>query len=78
MFLIEYKYGQFINAEKIEWVSVGVAGKISFTLISDNETALEIDKPFQEAFVNCLQAINQNTPNSIQSKYTEVNQSALL
>lgn len=71
MFLIEYRNGNFINGENIEWISVN-GKQISFSVAGDSETMHKVDKDLQCAFVNNLQALNENIQN-IESRYYEEN-----
>ena len=70
MWLIGFKEGEFINAERINWVEVD-RDKIEFTLEGDVESIFRVCKDHQELFVNHLQALNANI-NSIESKYHNV------
>lgn len=69
MFLIEISSGCFVDGEDLQWIKVE-KDKIAFILKSDCETSMTVDKDYQSAFVNNLQAINQNISN-VESSYVK-------
>ena len=71
MFLIEYKKGEFVNAEKLDWLNIN-KGKVQFTMEGDNESCFKVDQDCQDSFLNHLQALNCNIVN-VQSKFNELN-----
>lgn len=73
MFLIEYSENRFINGENIQWLKLGV-DEVMFSLKSDNEV-FSVDSKLQEAFVNNLQAINDNI-NSVEKAYLDIGKQA--
>jgi hypothetical protein len=61
MHLIEYAEGSFVNAEKIELLSITEYG---VRFIVDQSTSYEsVSKEFRSSFVNHIQAINTNITN---------------
>jgi hypothetical protein len=71
MFLIEYAKGQFVNGETIQWVSVRCK-KVVFGVVGEPEGEWNVDIDFTDAFLNHLQALNDNI-SSVQSRYKEIN-----
>ena len=72
MFLIEYDYCDFIDAETVNWVGIK-RGKIEFTVRGKIGTLYRVKGEYQCSFVNCLQAINGNHVHNIEHRYTEIN-----
>lgn len=67
MFLIQYRKGEFIDGNDIQWVKV-TKGKVSFVLKSQPEDLMEVEQVYASSFVNNLQAINTNI-DSVESAY---------
>lgn len=59
MFLIKYDDGQYIDAEKIEWLQVK-DGKISFTVTADTDTIYTVGADYEDIFINNIYAIDDN------------------
>jgi|TARA_R110000824_G_scaffold192484_3_gene374690 hypothetical protein len=58
MFLIEIAKGQFIDAEKIDYIDL--SKDVRFTLSGEIEGCYVVEKNYRSTFVNNLQALNQN------------------
>lgn len=59
MFLLEYKKGNFANAEYIDWVEI-VDGRIKFTINGEEYSIYIVDSDCKDLFLNHLNAINKN------------------
>ena len=70
MFLIEYYDGEFIDAEKINYIQINASG-VRFTLSGDVESLYEVDNGMAGVFINNLQAINDN-PCGLEAKLKEL------
>jgi hypothetical protein len=59
MFLIEFSEGQFIDAERINYVWI-TSRRVKFSISSDNDTLFIVDEVNEKLFLNQLQALNTN------------------
>ena len=62
MFLIEFKVNQFMDAERINFISLN-NGKVIFLLSGDNESVFTVDKDLEGMFLNNISALNANPTN---------------
>ena len=69
MFLIEFQKARFIDAEKIDFISVENK-VVKFTLTSEGGNIFIVDDELSDIFVNNLNALSQNIQ-SIQSRFNE-------
>ena len=72
MFLIRYSESNFVDAEKISWIGME-EGFIQFTVVGETGGYYSVEKCFADAFLNHLQAINNNTEN-VQTFYRQQEQ----
>lgn len=69
MFLIEYRKGQFINGETLQWVSL--EDGVKFSGIGDTESVFTVAPEYERSFLNNLQALNDNFTN-VESRYSRI------
>ena len=69
MFLIEYRKGQFINGETLQWVSL--EGGVKFSGVGDAECVFTVAPEYEGTFLNHLQALNDNITD-IKSRYSKI------
>lgn len=62
MFLIEFNKDQYIDAERINYLSLD-CDKVTFTLVGECEGLFTVDKAIERPFLNQLQALNQSLTN---------------
>jgi hypothetical protein len=62
MFLIQYKEGDFLDAEKISTIYINNKGVVMFCLDGDLEV-YTVDKELANIFMNNLQSINSGIQN---------------
>tara|TARA_R110000787_G_C13209231_1_gene424946 strand:+ start:97 stop:342 length:246 start_codon:yes stop_codon:yes gene_type:complete len=62
MFLIEYRKDQYIDAERINHISLG-SDKVIFTICGEPVTIFPVDKAIECQFLNQIQALNQSLTN---------------
>jgi hypothetical protein len=70
MFLIEYQEGKFIDAERINYISLN--GPITFTIDGENDMAFTVSEEAESLFLNNLQALNCN-PTNMQARRNHIN-----
>jgi hypothetical protein len=73
MFLIEIAKGQFIDAERIDYIDL--SKDIRFTLAGESEGCYVVEKNYTSTFMNNLQALNQNIVN-VESRYNNLKDAA--
>jgi len=56
MFLIEFRKGQFIDGETIQWLSLEKG--IKFSVVGDTESVHTVAQEYERTFINNLQAFN--------------------
>ena len=69
-FFIEFREGQFIDGEKVNWIEVK-EGQVNFTFDGEAETFYSCKGKYGFNFINNMQAINQNF--NLESRYHEIN-----
>ena len=74
MFLIEYRKGQFINGETVQWVIVGEV--VKFSVLGDTESAFSVESGYEDTFLNHLQRLNGNIVN-IESRHNTIKKEVL-
>ena len=73
-FFIEYLEGQFIDAEKVNWIEIK-AGQVSFSTGGDPDTIYICEGKYACYFINNMQAINQNF--NLERRYHEINKTVV-
>ena len=71
MFLIEFQKDEFINGEIIDFVDL-TNNRVTFTFTFSNGRLYTVDKELESAFLNHMQALNDNITN-IQSRHLQIN-----
>ena len=74
MFLIEYRKGQFINGETVQWIIVGEV--VKFSVLGDTESVFSVESGYEHLFLNHLQALNGNIAN-IESRHNIIKKELL-
>ena len=69
-FFIEYREGQFIDAEKVNWIEIK-EGQVSFTVSGEPETIYICEGKYACCFINNMQALNLNF--NLERRYHEIN-----
>ena len=69
-FFIEFREGQFIDGEKVNWIEVK-EGQVSFTVDGEAETIYSCKGKYEFYFINNMQLINQNF--NLENRYHEIN-----
>ena len=62
MFLIEFSKDQYIDAERIDYVTL-TEGSVKFTVNGDRESLYRVGKAIEGKFLNQMQALNQSLTN---------------
>ncbi|MFQ3209149.1 MAG: hypothetical protein ACI9HU_000633 [Colwellia sp.] len=70
MFLIEFKEGQFVDAEKINYVALN-NNEVIFSTAGDNESIFTVDKISESNFMKYLQVLNRGE--SVLSRHVHIN-----
>lgn len=70
MWLIEWRKGNFVNAERIVNIHISSDGVVLFWLEGDSDQ-YNVAPEFTETFLNNLQALNNNMQN-IESRHYEL------
>lgn len=73
MFMVEWRSGGFVDAERI--ISVDVGGEGVWFWTDGCEGGYKVDPEFTNSFLNIVQAINQNKVDNIKCRYYELNPS---
>jgi hypothetical protein len=71
MFLIEFKEGQFIDAERINYLSLHNVA-VAFTIDGDDGNVYTVDKVIERPFLNQLQALNASLTNP-EARHNHIN-----
>ena len=67
MYLVEYQADNFVDAEKIDYVSFD-DGEVKFTF---NGAYLTVMEEYQEKFINALQFMNSNPMLNIEDRHKD-------
>lgn len=71
MFMVEWRSGGFVDAERI--VSIDLGGEVVWFWLDNDSGGFKVDPEFTDSFLNSLQVVNQNKVNNIESRYYELN-----
>jgi hypothetical protein len=71
MFLIEFKEGQFIDAERINYLSLHNVA-VTFAIDGDDGNEYTVDKVIERPFLNQLQALNASLTNP-EARHNQIN-----
>tara|TARA_R110000850_G_scaffold54495_1_gene129733 strand:+ start:219 stop:452 length:234 start_codon:yes stop_codon:yes gene_type:complete len=71
MFLIEFSEGQFIDGERVTYISVGNE-QVTFALHGEGDGVYAVGKGEEEVFLNHMQSLNKNIT-SISARYEHMN-----
>lgn len=73
MFLIEFRKGQFIDGETIQWLSL--EKDIKFSVVGDTKSVFTVAQEYERTFINNLQAIHGNF--DVEVRYYEIKKEIL-
>jgi hypothetical protein len=69
MFLIEFKKGQFIDAERINYIVINT--RVTFTISGDNGNPFTVDEVVENQFLNLMQKLNKGC--DIEARHHHIN-----